>query len=161
MSITKVARLGDNEAFDVFKSIRWAENNGEAVCPSCDHKERWSYKTRKIFKCKHCNKQFSVTSGTVFANRKLPICDYLLAIAIFVSSNKGVPALQLSRDLDVQYKTAFVMVHKIRESLGSDIEDRVLQGEVEVDGAYFGGYIKPANKKEVVRPRFTRHLLSI
>ena len=148
MSITKVARLSDDAAFDMFREMRWSDNDGEAVCPTCGHKECWSYKTRKIFKCKNCNKQFSITSGTIFANRKLPIRDYLLAIAIFVNSHKGVPALQLSRDLDVQYKTAFVMAHKIRESLGDDIKERILKGEVEVDGAYFGGYIKPANKKE-------------
>lgn len=148
MSISGVARLSDDQAYEVFKSIRWADNDGQAVCPTCRHKACWSYRSRRIFKCKSCNKQFSVTSGTVFANRKLPIRDYLLAIAIFVNSHKGVPALQLSRDLNVQYKTAFVMAHKIRESLGEDIQQRVLKGDVEVDGAYFGGYIKPSNRKE-------------
>ena len=63
--------------------------------------------------------QFSVTSGTIFASRKLPIRDYLAAIAIFMNAVKGISALQLGRDLDVQYKTAFVMAHKIREALGS------------------------------------------
>lgn len=67
----------------------------------------WSYKTRKIFKCKHCDNPLSVTSGTVFSNHKLPIRDYLLAIAIFVTSYKGVPELPLSSDLDIQYKNAF------------------------------------------------------
>lgn len=148
MSLTKVARLSDDEAFDLFKGIRWSSTNGEPVCPTCGHKECWSFKSRKIFKCRKCSKQFSVTSDTIFANRKLPIRDYLLAIAIFVNAHKGIPALQLSRDLDVQYKTAFVMAHKIRESLGYDIQQRVLKGKVEVDGAYFGGYIKPANNKE-------------
>jgi len=62
--------------------------------------------------------QFSVTSGTIFASRKLSIRDYLLAIAIFVNGAKGHSALQLSRDLDCQYKTAFVMAHKIREAFG-------------------------------------------
>ena len=68
----------------------------------------YTYATRKLFKCKACNHQFSVTSGTIFASRKLSIRDYLLAIAIFVNGAKGHSALQLSRDLDCQYKTAFV-----------------------------------------------------
>jgi hypothetical protein len=56
--------------------------------------------------------------------------------------------LQLSRDLDVQYKTAFVMAHKLREAMGNEGKVKTLSGAVEVDGGYFGGYIKPANEKE-------------
>jgi hypothetical protein len=70
-----------------------------------------------------------------------------LAIAIFVNGAKGHSALQLSRDLDCQYKTAFVMAHKIREALASEANGATVSGEVEVDGAYFGGHVRPANKK--------------
>lgn len=97
-----------------------------------------------MFKCKHCGKQFSVTLGTIFANRKLPMRDYLLAISLFVNTHKGLSALQLSRDLGVQYKTAFILSHKIRESIRQEVQSVSLSGEVEVDGAYFGGYIKPS-----------------
>ena len=65
---------------------------------------------------------------------------------------KGHSALQLSRDLGVQYKTAFVLSHKIREAMASQIPAE-LSGEVEVDGAYFGGYVKPRNYKENRRDR--------
>src|SRR5262249_2486332 len=89
--------------------------------------------------------------------RKLNIRDILAAIAIFVNGAKGISALQLSRDLDVQYKTAFVMAHKLREVLGMEQDKaRQLRGEVEIDGGYFGGYIKPANYKE---HRLDRRLL--
>jgi hypothetical protein len=59
---------------------------------------------RPIFRCKGGGHQFSVTSGTIFASRKLPMRDYLMAIAIFVNGAKGHSALQLSRDLGCQYK---------------------------------------------------------
>jgi transposase-like protein len=90
-----------------------------------------------------------VTSGTIFASRKLPIRDYLAAIAIFVNGAKGHSALQLSRDLDVQYKSAYVMAHKIREAM-ADEQTAIgeVGGSVEIDGAYFGGYLKPANRRE-------------
>ena len=61
---------------------------------------------------------------------------------------KGHPALQLSRDLDVQYKTAFVLQHKLREALAAEKANSTVSGEVAVDGAYFGGYVKPTNYKE-------------
>jgi transposase-like protein len=104
-------------------------------------------KGRPLWKCKGCTHEFSVTSGTIFASRKLAIRDILLAIAIFVNGVKGHSALQLSRDLDVQYKTAFVLAHKIREAICGLDKGKTVSGEVEIDGAYFGGYIKPANHK--------------
>jgi ISXO2-like transposase domain len=64
---------------------------------------------------------------------------------------KGHSALQLSRDLDCQYKTAFVLAHKIREAIGAEQSGATVGGDgksVEIDGAYFGGYVKPANYKE-------------
>jgi hypothetical protein len=67
---------------------------------------------------------------------------------IFVNGAKGVSVLQVWRDLDVQYKTAFVLSHKLREAMALEAQGRVLDGVVEVDGAYFGGYVKPANYKE-------------
>jgi len=153
LSLARVARLSDEEAFDTFRLVRWSVTKGEPVCPRCDCAAVYTYKARKLWKCKACCHQFSVTSGTIFASRKMPIRDILLAIAIFVNGAKGHSALQLSRDLDVQYKTAFVMAHKIREALGADSDERTLAGEIEVDGAYFGGYVKPANDRENRRDR--------
>jgi transposase-like protein len=158
LSLARVARLSDEEAHDAFRMIRWAETKGEAVCPRCGCFATYKFKTRSLWKCKACSHQFSVTSGTIFASRKLPIVTYLLAIAIFVNGAKGHSALQLSRDLDVQYKTAFVMAHKLREAMATETADETLSGEVEVDGAYFGGYVKPANNKvDRVDRRLAQH----
>ena len=61
---------------------------------------------------------------------------------------KGKSALALSRDLSVSYKCAFVLLHKLREAMAEELKGRVIGGEgkvAEVDGGYFGGYVKPAN----------------
>ena len=103
------------------------------------------------FRCRACVKDFTLTSGTLFAFHQLPLRTYLAAIVIFCNEVKGKSALALSRDLDVQYKTAFVMAHKIREAVASEMKGRDVGGEgktVEVDGGYFGGYVKPANHVE-------------
>jgi len=109
--------------------------------------------TQRRWKCKACRHQYSVTSGTIFASRQLPVRDYLLAIAIFVNGAKGHSALQLSRDLDCQYKTAFVLAHKLREAVVATDKGNTVSGEVEIDGCYIGGYVKPANWKENRRDR--------
>lgn len=119
LSLVKVMRMSDAEARETFKGIRWAATNGEPVCSKCGCVEAYEIATRQIFKCKGCLAQFSLTSGTIFASRKLPIRDILAAIAIFTNGAKGYSALQLSRDLDVQYKTAFVMAHKLREAMSA------------------------------------------
>ena len=74
--------------------------------------------------------------------------DLLAAICIVANAAKGICALQLARDLDCQHKTAFVLAHKIRESLAAESKNHALTGDVEVDGAYFGGHIRPANRIE-------------
>ncbi|CAN5697852.1 IS1595 family transposase [soil metagenome] len=146
LSLAKVMRMSEDQAFEAFKAIRWANNEGAPVCPKCGGYVVWEFKARRLFKCKACQGQFTVTSSTIFASRKMDLRDILAAIAIFVNGAKGHSALQLSRDLDCQYKTAFVLAHKIREAMSS-APATSLSGEVEIDGAYFGGHVKPANRK--------------
>jgi ribosomal protein L37AE/L43A len=148
LSLSAVARMSDEEAHAKFVAIRWADNDGQPYCPKCGCLKVYAFTTRKLWKCAGCRYQFSVTAQTIFADRKRSIRDYLLAIAIFANGAKGHSALQLSRDLDCQYKTAFVLAHKLREALGSVVHGgEELSGEVQVDGMYTGGHRKPENKK--------------
>lgn len=158
LSVLKVMQMSDGEAFAVFKELRWGA--GDAVaCPCCGaigvHAFR---KDRRQWRCLDCGHTFSVTSGTIFANHKLPLKTYLAAIAIYANAAKGISALQLSRDLGCQYKTAFVLAHKIRESLMEHRDESALAGEVHMDGAYVNGYIRPKNKKvDRIDRRLAKH----
>lgn len=152
LSLSVVARMSEEEAREAFQQIRWHDSDGKPYCPRCRCAALYTYK-QPLWKCKSCGYKFSVTSQTIFANRKLALRDILLAIAIFCNGAKGVSMLQLSRDLDCQYKTAFVLAHKLREALGAHLKGRTVGGEVEIDGAFFGGYSKPANYKENRRDR--------
>lgn len=147
LSLVDIFRLSDADAFELFRQARWPETNGQPVCPQCGSVHAYWIASRQQWRCKVCKHTFSVTSGTLFAYHKLPIRIYLAAIALYSNTAKGLSALQLCRDLDVQYKTAFVMMHKIRESLLA-YEDVTLSGEVEIDGAAVNHYVRPENKKE-------------
>jgi transposase-like protein len=153
LSLKAVFTMGEDKAYQTFCDMRWPETDGEAVCPRCGCVETYDIATRRKFKCVACYHQFSVTSGTIFASRKLSFTDLLAAIVIFANGAKGVAALHLSRDLNCQYKTAFILTHKLREAMASEQSERTLSGVVEVDGAYFGGYVKPANEKANRRDR--------
>jgi transposase-like protein len=152
LSLSAVMRMSDLEAETVFRSVRW--ENGDPICVHCGC--LIVYECRRPsgalrFRCKACRKDFSITSGTLFAHHKMSLRTYLAATAIFLNEVKGKSALALSRDLDCQYKTAFVISHKLREAMAFELKGMRVGGEgstVEVDGAYFGGYIKPANHKE-------------
>ena len=78
--------------------VSWADTEGESVCPRCGCCTSYTLAKRKLWDCKACRHQYSVTSGTIFASRELPIAMVLLSIAIFVNGAKGHSALQLSRD---------------------------------------------------------------
>jgi len=88
------------------------------------------------WKCAACRRKFSLTSGTVLHCRKLSLRDILAVIALWANGVKGTSALQMSRNMNVGAKSIFVMLHKLRESLGATLDDGELVGIVEVDGAY-------------------------
>src|SRR5580693_4548387 len=157
LSLGAVLRMSTEEAERAFARIRWSD--GKPVCPHCECAIVWDCRKANgapRWRCKACRKSFSVTSGTLFAHHKLPLRTYLAAVAIFMNEVKGKSALAMSRDLDVQYKTSFVLLHKLREAMASELKGRTVGGigkVVEVDGGYFGGYVKPANMKENRRDR--------
>jgi ribosomal protein L37AE/L43A len=151
LSLSAVAGISDEEAHAKFVEIRWGDNEGKPYCPACGCLKVYAFATRKLWKCAACRYQFSVTARTIFQDRKRPIRDYLLAIAVFVNGAKGHSALQLSRDLRCHYMTAFVLAHKLREAIGSQVfnpDEPELEGEVAIDGAYFGGKTRQENRRE-------------
>src|SRR3954454_465077 len=158
--------MSDEEVERVFIRLHWADNGGDAYCPHCGgtsvymaRRPNGSARSR----CKACRKDFSITSGTLFASHKMPLRSYLMAIAIFANEVKGKSMLAMSRDLGVQYKTSFVLAHKIREAMASEMRAVHIGGEgrkAEIDGGYFGGYVKPANRRENRRDRRLRQYQS-
>jgi transposase-like protein len=157
--------MKEEEAEKAFVAIRYVETDGEPFCPNCSCavsyrinrtvKNRKSGEERKrlIFKCASCLKQFSPTVGTIFEDHKLEYRDILYFIALWANGAKGISACEMSRQMNVAYKTAFVLLHKLREALGALQHAQELEGEVEIDGAYYGGYVKPSTRIEHRRDR--------
>lgn len=156
LSLKAIFSQGEEVAYRRFCKLRWSETKGGPICPGCGCIEAYTLTSRRRFKCAACHRQFSVTSGTIFASHKLSFVELLGAICLFVNASKGLSAVQLSRDLNVQYKTAFVLMHKLREAMAAETAGIRLANTVEIDGAYFGGHVRPANFKE---DRVDRRLL--
>src|SRR6266581_192150 len=124
-------------AADYLESLRWPEG---PVCPHCGESEKRPYplksKTRRLYKCAACRKQYTVTVGTIFESSHIPINKWLLAFYLLCSSKKGMSSHQLHRMLGVTYKSAWFMTHRIREAMRSDPFQTPLAGTVEADETY-------------------------
>jgi len=134
-----------DKAAEYLESVRWA--NG-VVCPKCGESEREPYRLknqkRRLWKCRACRKQFTVTVGTIFESSHIPLHKWLLAFYLLCASKKGMSAHQLHRMLGITYKSAWFVFHRVREAMSDPAFSARLGGIVEVDECYIGG--KPRYK---------------
>lgn len=173
LTLTELSKLygDDDKARTKLEQLRW---NGEAFCPREDCGSYNVYRLiakddsvsggrkgedgkrekggrKGLWKCATCRKQFTVTVGTIFEGSRIPLGKWLMAIHKICSSKKGISALQLSRELELTYKTAWFMAHRIRYGMSQEPMRSKLTGTVEADETYIGG--KSKNMHPVERKR--------
>ena len=97
--------------------MRWPDTDGAPICPHCSCATVYTYRCRRLFKCKACYRQFSANQRNLARMPKAAGSDMLMAFSLFVNAAKGISSLQLSRYLGLHAKTAFVLLHKLRCAL--------------------------------------------
>lgn len=117
-----------------FEKMRW---NGHIVSPFTGG-EVYKFNTRFLYKCKDTAKQFSVRTGTIFEESRLPLQKWFLAIYIINSLKKSISSIQLSKYLGVTQKTAWFMLQRIRYAVEHEAFKKPLSGTVEIDETYMG-----------------------
>jgi transposase-like protein len=152
-----MAKMFENKVFQDPEAARlWLEARLWPQGPICGHcgvvDESKALSSRPgTYQCNACRKQFTVTVGTVFERSHIPLNKWLLATFLFTSSKKGVSAHQMHRLLDITYKSAWFMMHRLREAMAPGSVDP-LGGPgqiVEADETYFGkGDGKPKRPKQ-------------
>jgi transposase-like protein len=130
---------------------RWPD--GKIVCPSCGRDDASIMESGQTFQCKsrHPKRQFSIKSGTIFADSPIPLDKWLLAVWMVTNCKNGVSSYEIHRDIGVTQKSAWFMLHRIRLAMQGDVVD-TFGGTVEVDETYIGGLARNmhADKRERV-----------
>ena len=147
------------ECLDYFKE--------ESACIAYLEQQRWGrtpacpfcgvinpYRTNRGFKCrdKECGKKFTVKVGTVYENSKIPLRTWFASIYLCLSSKKGISSLQLSRQLGITQKTAWFVLHRIREMLRVKAP-QMLRGTAQIDETYVGGKIANKHKSKQAKAK--------
>jgi transposase-like protein len=158
LTFQKVLRWEENECREYLEKMRWPDG---PHCPKCGteepyritRKSRTKNTVQNLFKCRACRKQFTATVGTIFEDSKIPLNKWFAAIYLMCSSKKGISAHQLHRSLDITYKSAWFMCHRIREAARDKGALGLLSGTVEADETYVGSRTPGAAKHGVSKSR--------
>ena len=130
--------VSEDKCREVLKDLRWP--NGKA-CIRCGSTHLRYTTTRDVFDCGTCGYEFTVTSGTMLHDTHLPLKKWFLAVYLMTESKKGISALQLKRTLNVAYRTAWYLCHRIRAAM-EDAYPMPLRGIVEIDETFIGGKVR-------------------
>jgi transposase-like protein len=142
----------DDTCRELLERLRWPIG---PECPRCKSPAVRLATNAKVFYCKACDYQFTVTANSIFHDSHLPLIKWLAAVYLLCESRKGMSANQVKRTLGISYKTAWYLCHRIRAAMAT-VEKSALDGTVEMDETYVGGktfgknWKRLANNKEVV-----------
>ena len=130
----------DAVAVEHFRKLRWPHG---PICHACGSVKVYVLAASEWMKCGDCRTKFSVRHDTIFFDSKLSLRKWYAAIFLVTSHKKGIASAQLARDIKVTQKTAWHMLHRIREAAKTQSFRRTLRGTIEADETFLGG--KPRN----------------
>lgn len=126
----------EDQCREVLYRLRWPLG---FICPECGNATGCEIHSRKLYQCHRCHHQTSLTAGTIFHGTRLPLTKWFLAIYLLTQRKKSISALQLRREIGVNYNTAWKLKHKLMQVMLERQQGQNLKGVIELDDAYLGG----------------------
>lgn len=144
VNFQSVLKWSDEQCREYLEKMRWPDG---PHCPRCNtnhpyiitRKTENKNKIKSVYKCRNCQRQYTSTVGTIFEDSHIPLSTWFAAIYIMCASKKGISAHQIHRQLDITYKSAWFMCHRIREAMRDKNAFSPLTGTIEADETYIGG----------------------
>jgi len=127
----------ERDCFEFIAQSRWPEEGFR--CPTCGGSAAFAPSGRLVLVCASCKHIQSATAGTVMHRSKIPLCTWLRVAWMMITDKRGVSALLISKQFDLNYEAAFGMLHKLRAAMVAPNRER-LHGRVEVDETLIGGH---------------------
>jgi transposase-like protein len=115
-------------------------------CPTCLKTDRVTTRKDGFYRCNDCKRDFTVRTGTIFERSHVPLHKWLYAMYLLVTARKGISSLQLAKEIGVTQKSAWFVLHRLREACGNDLT--MLKGIIEVDEVYLGGIEQNKHMKD-------------
>ncbi|QNN22262.1 IS1595 family transposase [Planctomycetales bacterium ZRK34] len=131
---------------DYMTRIKWPD--GCVTCPQCKSKNIGEIKTRCMFKCRDCKKQFSTKVGTIFEDSPLSLQKWFVAVWCIANAKNGISSCELARAIKVTQKTAWFMLHRIRLAMKTQSFTKRIKGEIEGDETFIGGKMRNMHKSK-------------
>jgi transposase-like protein len=146
VSFLSILKWSDDKCREYLEAQRWPDG---PVCPKCGTQNPYRIERRsktknnvtKLYRCRECRKDYTATVGSIFEDSKIPLQKWFAAIYLMAASKKGMSAHQLHRQLEITYKSAWFMCHRIREAM-KDKSFEPLRGVIEADETYVGGKLR-------------------
>lgn len=140
-----------NVCHEFVAELRWPDG---PRCPHCEGDNIGHIKSRQMYQCRTCRKQFSVKRGTIFEGSPLGLDKWLGAIWLIANAKNGVSSYEIGRSIGVTQKSAWFMLHRIRLAMHTGTFETKLGGEVEVDETFIGGkarFMHAGKRKEKIK----------
>jgi transposase-like protein len=142
----------DKKCLELVERVYWKDG---IRCPYCGCDKIYRFSDNRRLRCSSCREYFSLRTGTIFENSRIPLVKWFMAMYLISANKRGISSVQLAKDIQVTQSTAWFVLHRIREAMTNDNKEQ-MEGIIECDESFVGGKNKNRHKDKKAKYDLTR-----